>query len=274
MINLLYCANSRIFNGLLLSSLSARLSTDEEMHIYVLSMDLTDQNPAWGIVSENERAYLEKSLKEVNENTTVEVVNLREPFLSGLKGSPNLSTSYTPYTLLRLFVGKVEGLSGKAIYLDCDTLVIRNINELNLIELDGYEYAGVLDHMGQVFINPKYINAGVLLLNLDEIKKTRLFERSVELLAIKRYAYPDQDAIFHLTKKKRFLPKKFNEQRRLHDDTVIQHFCKGIRWFPFFKIYNIKPWQREEFKKRFGYAPYAGILDKGYKLIDEFKEEK
>ena len=38
---------------------------------------------------------------------------------------------------------------------------------------------------------------------------------------------------------------RFNEQRNVKPNTVVKHFCKGIRWFPF-KVYNVKQWEIEK----------------------------
>ena len=31
---------------------------------------------------------------------------------------------------------------------------------------------------------------------------------------------------------------------------MVKHFCRGIRWLPFFHIYNIKQWEREAVHKK------------------------
>lgn len=40
------------------------------------------------------------------------------------------------------------------------------------------------------------------------------------------------------------LPRKYNEQRRLHADTVLQHFTTSFRLFPWFHTVSVKPWNR------------------------------
>lgn len=37
----------------------------------------------------------------------------------------------------------------------------------------------------------------------------------------------------------------------LNQILVIKHFCKGIRYLPFFKVYNYKQWQVEKMHKFF-----------------------
>lgn len=54
------------------------------------------------------------------------------------------------------------------LYLDTDTAAIGDIRPLFEYGMNGCEYAGALDYLGRVFINPRYINAGVLLLDLGK----------------------------------------------------------------------------------------------------------
>lgn len=49
-----------------------------------------------------------------------------------------------------------------------------------------------------------------------------------------KYKMPDQTALFLLGKKVLILPRKFNEQRKVKEDTVIKHFNKGVKYFPLF----------------------------------------
>ena len=45
MINVCYCGNRKIFPGLLLSVMSLAKYTERALNVYVLSMDLHEQNP-------------------------------------------------------------------------------------------------------------------------------------------------------------------------------------------------------------------------------------
>lgn len=61
---------------------------------------------------------------------------------------------------------------------------------------------------------------------------------------------PDQSALHRLGKRRMYLPRRFNEQRGIRSDTVVKHFCRGIRWFPFFHLYDIKQWERDAVHKK------------------------
>ena len=109
----------------------------------------------------------------------------------------------------------------------------------------GSEFAAVRDRYGSVFLGINYLNSGVLLLNLPRIRKTGLFRRAIDKCAAKKIFLPDQTTINRMAKKKKILPRRFNEQKSIRRDTVVRHFSMTIRWLPIFRTQNIKPWQVE-----------------------------
>lgn len=244
MISLLYCGNDKVFPGLLISLLSVAMHTSEPLDVHLLTMDLTEKNPAFRPLTEKHRTFLEQILREKNPESQVTRHDVRELFLAEMNESPNLNSVYTPYTLLRLFSDLLP-LPHRVLYLDTDTAALGDIRPLFEYDMKGCEYAGALDYLGKVFIHPRYINAGVLLLDLEKIKETAFFRKARMLVAEKKLPFPDQDAINRLSKKKCFLPRGFNEQRRMRRDTVIRHFSKSIRWLPFYHTVNVKPWEIE-----------------------------
>ncbi|MDE7213686.1 MAG: hypothetical protein K2N42_03800, partial [Anaeroplasmataceae bacterium] len=76
----------------------------------------------------------------------------------------------------------------------------------------------------------------------NKVKETKLFEKAIDLLAHKKYYFSDQTALYKASTKRVYMPFRFNEQRSIKPDTVVKHFCKGIRYLPFFKVYNYKQW--------------------------------
>ena len=155
MISLLYCGNDRVFRGLLISLLSVASHTQEALDVYLLTMDLTDKNPAFRQITEEQSAFLEKILREKHPESRITRYDIRELFLSEMKDSPNLDSVYTPYTMLRLFSDLLP-LPHRVLYLDTDTAAIGDIRSLFEYDMNGCEYAGALDYLGKVFINPRY----------------------------------------------------------------------------------------------------------------------
>ena len=57
------------------------------------------------------------------------------------------------------------------------------------------------------------------------------------------------------------LPQKFNDQKFLHDHTVVRHFSKRLFWLPYPHTDNIKQWHIEKVHKVFKYHQFDDILD-------------
>lgn len=265
LISILYGGNSGAFDGMMISLISLAKHTKEPLNVYILTMDLTDKKPAFAPICEKQRAFLEQICKDVNSKSSVVLIDVGDLYRENLFNSPNAETSYTPYALLRLLACKISSLPKKILYLDTDTVINKDISELWNTDIENYEFAAALDYYGKIFMGYKYVNTGVLLLNLDMISKTGLFDRSIDLLNKKKIFLPDQTALNRLVRKKLILDTKYNEQKHFRDNTVIQHFAKTIIWFPYFHTRNIKPWNVAEVK---------AMTDKYNDILDLYKNKK
>lgn len=265
LISILYGGNSGAFDGMMISLISLAKHTKEPLNVYILTMDLTDKKPAFAPICEKQRAFLEQICKDVNSKSSVVLIDVGDLYRENLFNSPNAETSYTPYALLRLLACKISSLPKKILYLDTDTVINKDISGLWNTDIENYEFAAVLDYYGKIFMGYKYVNTGVLLLNLDMINKTGLFDRSIDLLNKKKIFLPDQTALNRLVRKKLILDTKYNEQKHFKDNTVIQHFAKTIIWFPYFHTRNIKPWNVAEVK---------AMTDKYNDILDLYENKK
>lgn len=270
MIPVCFSGNKKIFEGLLMSVMSLAKFSDEELCVYVLTMDLTDSNPNFAPFSEKQIELLDKVLKNKNPNSKAIKVDVTELYKKHMIHGKNHQTGYTPYTLLRLLIDKMQNLPDKMIYLDIDTMACSDIKKLYDVDITGYDVGMCKDYMGRFWIRPTYCNAGVLLLNIKQMKENRTFEKCRDMVVKKKMIMSDQTALNKHAKKK-FLPFCFNEQRKIKKDTVIKHFCKGIVFFlPFgFHIYNIKQWQREKVHKSLKITMFDDI----YAEVDRYKAQ-
>ncbi len=240
-IPLLYCGNARVFDGMVISLLSVTKHCKKPLDVWLLTMDLQEIDPAYRPIREDHRRYLEEICRAVNPESSVTLYDATALYRETLLGAPNEQNSYTPYMFLRLYADRIAGMPSRIIYLDTDTVAARDISALYEQDLRGAEYGAVRDYYGRWFFGPNYINSGVLLLDLDQIRKTGLFRKALELCAGKKLFLPDQKALNRMARKKRILPRRFNEQHKLKKDTVIRHFSMTIHWIPFYTK-NIKPW--------------------------------
>ena len=269
MIPILFAGNTKVFDGMVISSLSIVKYCREPIEVFVMTMDLTDMNAAFVPIGESQRAYLEKIYTDVNPESRVTLLDVGALYRETLSQNPNAETSYTPYCLLRLYADRFTELPSKLIYLDTDTVLCRDIAQLYREDVEAYEFAGVRDRYGCHFFGINYLNSGVLLLNLDRIRQTGLFRRALQACATKKIFLPDQTALNRLAVKKRVLPRRYNEQKRERTDTVVRHFSMTIIWIPF-RTRNVKPWQVERVHEILNNHQHDDILNEYLRRKAEF----
>lgn len=269
MINLLYCGNDRVFDGILISLMSIIKYTNQPVSAFILTMNLTDLNENNKRFTPEHERYLNDLIQKKNSESKVIVIDITEIFRKDMENSPNLMNSYTPYTLARLYADQLPQLPDRILYLDTDTIANEDISPVFNYKIDDYEFAGVIDYLGKIFIKYNYMNAGVLYLNLEQIRNRGTFEKARHMCKNKKMWFPDQDALNKVVEKKLFLPVKYNEQRKLRKDTVIQHFCKSIRFLPYFHTVNYKPWNVEEIRTIYKIHAYDDVLDEYLRIKKE-----
>ena len=275
MIDILYCGNYGVFDGMLTSALSIlkRTETKEPFCFHLFTMDVSHLKPDYLPVSGAQVAFFDKVIKEYNPENRVIVTDVTGLYKKELSGCANESAYCSPYTLIRLLADLVDGMPDKLLYLDADIMFNRDIRLLWDIDIEGYEYAAARDHYGKYLINPNYINAGVLLFNMKEMKKTGIFEKAREWLRKKELVFADQSALIRSTTKKKMLPQRFNDQKFLHKHTVVRHFSKRLFWLPYPHTDNIKQWHITKVHKVFRYFVFDDILFEYVYLKKKFLTE-
>lgn len=275
MINILYCGNDGVFDGMLTCSLSIlkRQKNNVPIHFYIFTMDVSHLNLKYVRISQKKIDYFTKIVKEYNSENAVDVIDVTSLYKQYFSNCPNEGAYCSPYTLIRLFLDKVNNMPDKVLYLDIDIMLNQDISLLYDIDVSEVEYAAARDHYGKYLIHPNYINAGVLLFNLKMCKKTQLFEKARKWLQSKKLVFADQSALIRSTSKKKMLPQKFNDQKFLHKHTIIRHFSKRLFWLPYPHTDNIKQWHVSKVHKIFKYYQFDDILYEYIYLIKKFEKE-
>lgn len=273
MIALLYCGNRAVFPGMLLSLLSVTEHCKAPLWVHILTMDLTDTDARFIPVTEKQAAFLETTLQRVNGESRVTLHDCGALYRETLADSPNAATGYTPYTLLRLLIDRLPALPERLLYLDTDTVALADITPLYTFDLAGREFAAARDFLGKFFIHPRYMNAGVMLFSLPALRESDLLTKARALCCRKKLPFPDQDVLNRLARRKRFLPRRFNEQFRERDDTVIRHFSKTIRLFPVFHTVNVKPWDIDGIHAQYHTTCYDALYARFTAALAALEEE-
>ena len=244
MVNLLFAGNNKVFNGMMLTLLSATKHTKEPINAYCLTMDLQELNPKFIPIQEEQASYLREILKSTNPESDLKLIDLTDMFKNEMIDSVNIGSHFTPYSMLRLFADRLPELPEKILYLDTDTLINNNLQDFYDIDIENYEIACVKDAYNWAspsrWLTKGYFNAGVLLLNLKKIRETGMFTKARQLCHDKK-----------------MLPLKYNAKDKYFPEIVVHHFCnvrKNDNWF-----YRIKPWEVELVKTKM--SAYNDILD-------------
>lgn len=273
--NLLLCGNKKVFDGALTELISITNKTKEPITCYIFTMDVSRINPEYTCIEDKQIEFLNKVVKSKNEDNQVIKIDVTDLYEKEFGKCKNEGAYCTPYTLLRLLADLIPKIPEKLLYLDIDMMANDDISKLYNIDITEYEYAAVREKYGSKIIRPDYINAGMLLLNMNKIKETGLLVKARNLIKTKKMLFADQDAIFWSTTKKLLLPRIYNEQGKFNKkDTVICHFAKRLLWLPYPHTENYKQWQVEEVHKVLKCHAFDEDLEEYIKLKEEFETQK
>lgn len=137
----------------------------------------------------------------------------------------------------------------RALYLDVDTIVCGDLTELYNIDMAGKWFAAVPELPGRwdPFNHERYYNAGVLLMNLRQMRADNAGAELIKAVNRFPYRFAEQDAINDMAYDKVVpLPTKYNES-----------LCTGMTAEPVIVHYaGIRNWQsgniiRKEYRDRY-----------------------
>lgn len=266
--NILFCGNSRAFDGILIAVLSIIKYYKGELVIYIMTADLRNMREDYAPVSWQQARLLEDVISCVCRESRAFLIDKTNVFRAEIAGWANRDTIYTPYSMLRLYADDIP--VNKILYLDADVVVCDDIERLYNMDISEFELAGVRDFLGRWFIEYNYMNTGVLLFNMPECRRSKLFKRARRMCRDRKMFFPDQTALNHVCKNKLFLPEKYNEQKRYRPNTVLQHFCKSLRIFPYIHTVNVKPWEIEKLHSIYKLHAHDEILEQYEKIKNAF----
>ena len=162
----------------------------------------------------------------------ISVVRVREC------GFPFSSESHVSEAcMLKLLLPKLFPDEKRVLFIDCDTLVVADLHELEneqdtSVPLVGVRDAAViLSNYFKKKILPEthsedYINSGVMLINLEYWRKNDCIQKMFEIAQEKTVrAYPEQDILnIFFAGKLRFLPYRYNIMKRISSECLITDY--------------------------------------------------
>jgi lipopolysaccharide biosynthesis glycosyltransferase len=230
------------FLAVTLSSLQAFMS-DVIYSIYILHSEN-------GISSTN----IEKINKYQSSNIKITFCDVSEP-LKEIVDKLFTRDYYSKTTYYRLFIPQMFPQYKKAIYLDCDIVLNDDIANLFNIDLGNNLLAAVTDEaVGIVpeftdFANKylgipqvQYFNAGVLLMNLEELRNIKFADKFVDCLTKYKFVVAqDQDYLNVICKDRVvYLPLHYNKMPFINENITSEN-AKIVH-------YNLsfKPWHYDD----------------------------
>ncbi len=192
-------------------------------------------------------------------------IRMDEDILSGMP----VFGYFTREMYYRLFVGRKLPKEKRVLYLDPDILIRGSLTSLYETDLAGNVLAGVEDfaiktlfsaHKREIGFKEeeKYINSGVLLMDLDELRKTFHEEDIYRIAEEKKEAlqYPDQDMINLIFRGRiKLLERKYNYNTGYGSEKEMLKYIAGgfikEKKYPLIVHYmgKSKPWHSDYYGK-------------------------
>jgi lipopolysaccharide biosynthesis glycosyltransferase len=240
------------YAGIVIASIILNAKEDDEFSFYILD----------GGISDSAKIRIDR-LKQIRD-FNLQYVQIDPSWFDVYKNI--LTHKYISIaTYYRLKLSKLLPNVDRVIYLDCDVIVRSSLKELFNTDLEDNYMAGVID--SRVKYKPKwkdtkYVNAGVLLMDLNKIKQDGIEDKFVEFTKenIERIKAGDQDIInFTLDGKIKIVDDKWNVQVSsflsrssfTKDPYIIHYIARQKPWLfgsynhfknEYFKVLENTPW--------------------------------
>ena len=108
-----------------------------------------------------------------------------------------------------------------------------------------------------------------MLFNMAECRKTGMFRKAVELCAKRWMFLADQAALNKAITKRRIVGRRYNEQgERPREETVLHHFSNNFKFWPYFRVQKVKPFEIDKVHEVLKITEYDDIFDEYNKLKD------
>lgn len=249
---------------------------EHEITVHVLQKELSNKS----------RTCISTLAERYNNN--VLYYNVNEEQLAGVQFRKNRPLSMAAY--YRLLLASILPLNiDKVLYLDCDIIVVRDIEEIFRIEIDDYALAASLDHFPysqqhrlqlHMEVGERTFCSGIMLVNLKYWREHSIEKGLLEYAKRHREEVwlHDQDVLNYYFKKKWFLlPPKWNRTA----DTLSPIPCEFYKQFdkedyrynPMLYHYaslGIKPWLNAPIPCKEYYIKYlklSGFKDIVFKKV-------
>lgn len=230
--------------------------------------------------------HMKQIEKYESENVDIEFVDLSY-YIGKIQDKLYTRDYYTNTTYFRLFLPELYPQYDKVLYLDSDIIVLGDISELyntdmgtNLVAAapdDIIQYNKVFQDYAELVVGvakyQNYFNAGVLLMNLDELRKFKFEEKFLYLLGTVKFSVAqDQDYLNRLCKGRvKIVSHDWDVMPYVNNETKPEDI-KLIHY-----NFAYKPWHFEDVTYHeyfWEYAAQTEFYDEIIKIRDSYTEEE
>lgn len=244
-----------------IASLAANSSKDYNYDIHVLTSPMSEENKnrIGALGTENVTVTFDDMSERIN--TIADKVAIRD--------------YYSMATYFRIFIANMFPEYDKAIYIDADTVVIDDIAKLYNMDIGDNLIGGMAENVMTMDVfnryssivlgvpGGEYFNAGLVLMNLEQFRATKMESRFIEILSKRKFPVAqDQDYLNILCHGRvSYLPVEWNlDPVDMHKDKMphILHYkmhrrpwySDGILFGDYFWAYTVQSGYHDEIVAR------------------------
>lgn len=237
------------YAGVVIASILSNSPAEEILNFYILDGGITQEN--------KEHINNLKRIKDCKIN----FIDIEESLFEDYK-QVKTHRYITLATYYRLKLPTLLPDISKVIYFDCDFVINSSLKELFNMDMQNYPIAGVQDIKNKmVRLNPTYVNAGMLVFNIDKMKELDLENKFLEWTKnnIDCITCGDQEIINEVCKGQiKILPHYWNVQSS--NFTNRSSYTKTPRCIHF--VAKKKPWHFASYSyHRSYYFKYLQLTD-------------
>ena len=269
MMNVVLCGNDHVYPGIELVVYSL-LTHNKNVNIYIFTMNLflhykDGTETKFAGLTPWQVGKLRKIVRYLDKNSNICFIDVADEYMKYLSGSINEESGFTPYASLRLIADIVLPDVDHILYLDCDTAIQSNIEDMYMDCLKGdkdcyasYAY-GACQGYGEMV-------SGVMVMKLKALREKKLLEKARQLYKKYLYKYPDQMALRDSIPYIGRLPETYGYIHELEScgyTPAILHFTNDLVPKIYSRDYSDT---RVYFYKRF---PFLKYVKEGCELLDK-----
>lgn len=145
--NVLYCGDKNIEDGLIISVLSLLKNVETVINVYVLTINSKE----WNINGVTDKCIdvLDKKMKLINKENHIKKIDITEIFEKEVPAR-NMKTRFTPCCMLRLFADEITELPNRILYLDNDVICRKDCQDFYNQDMKNYEIARIFRLLWEV----------------------------------------------------------------------------------------------------------------------------